>query len=167
MPERRKRWPRDRAGEWASAGAYGTVLVLAALMIVDASDISSGLGWELVTGVGLATWLAHLYAEVVGDQLRQRATLGSKEIAKAMADGIPILLAAVPPAVMLFLGRVGVLDEDLALGASFAVAFLQLVGVGAFVGSAVSSGGPVAWAYAVATAGIGLAVVTVEFVLVH
>ena len=63
-------WPRERLAERLSAACYGTVLVLAALPLIDADEVSSGLGWELVTGVGVATWVAHLYAEVVGDHLR-------------------------------------------------------------------------------------------------
>ena len=51
---RLKRWPRDRLAERLSAASYGTILVLAALALIDADDVSSGLGWELVTGVGAA-----------------------------------------------------------------------------------------------------------------
>jgi hypothetical protein len=54
-----------------SAACYGTVLVLASLALIDADDVASGIGWELVTGVGVATWVAHLYAEVIGDHLRR------------------------------------------------------------------------------------------------
>jgi len=161
------RFPRRRFGEWVGAGSYGTVLVTAALAVIDADEVSTGLGWELVTGVGLATWLAHLYAEVVGDHLRHSAAPGGKEIARAMVDGVPILLAAVLPAVMLFLGRIDVLDEQAALWAAIGVAVLQLVGVGVFVGSAVSPRGRIAWGYAVATAVVGVAVVTIEFALGH
>ena len=41
------------------------------LAAIDADGVGSGLGWELVTGVGVATWVAHLYAEVVGDRALQ------------------------------------------------------------------------------------------------
>ena len=46
-----------------SAASYGTILVLAALALIDADDVSSGLGWELAWASGAATWIAHLYAE--------------------------------------------------------------------------------------------------------
>lgn len=157
----------ERLGERVSAACYGTVLVLSALALVDADNVSSGVGWELVTTVGVATWLAHLYAEAVGDHLRHRAAQGGRELRRAMVDGVPILLATVPPALMLFLGRLDVLDPRAALWASVVVAVLQLAGVGAFVGWKLSSHGSRAWTYAAATAAVGLAVVTLKATLGH
>ena len=84
-----------------------------------------------------------------------------------MTDGSPILLAAVPPAVMLLLGRVGVLTDRFALWAAVAVAFLQLVGVGAFVGSAISPRHSTTWLYAGVTAAFGAIVVGLKVVLGH
>ena len=81
-------------------------------------------------------------------------------------DGSPILLVAVPPAVMLLLGRLEVLDEGVSLWASLVVAVVQLVGIGAFVGS-VGARGRNAWIFAAATAAAGLGVVTVKLVLGH
>jgi hypothetical protein len=162
-----ERWPRERLAERVSAAAYGTVLVLAALAVVDTDDVSSGWGWELITGVGLATWLAHLYAEVVGDHLRHTADLPPGEVRRAMADGAPILLAAVLPAVVLLLGRIDVLAPRWALWLSVAVAFLQLVGVGAFVGRASSERRSRVWWYAAATAAFGGLVVSLKLLLGH
>jgi hypothetical protein len=160
-------WPRERLAERVSAASYGSVLVLAALAVVDADDVASGWGWELVTGVGLATWVAHLYAEIVGDHLRHHAAHGSKELGQAMADGLPILLAAVPPGVMLLLGRLGVIADRVALWAAVGIAFLQLVGLGAFVGSAVSVRQSTTWLYAGVTAAFGAIVVSLKVVLGH
>ena len=160
------RWPRHRLAERLSAASYGTILVLVSLALIDANDVSSGLGWELVTGVGAATWIAHLYAELVGDQLRHDSALHRADIGRAAMDGLPILLAAVPPAVMLLLGRLGVLDEHVALWAALVVAVVQLVGIGAYVGS-VHVRGPNALVFAAATAALGIGVVTLKLVLGH
>lgn len=160
------RWPRDRLAERLSAATYGTILVLAALALIDSDAVSSGLGWEVITGVGAATWIAHLYAELVGDHLRHGSALDRTEIARAAVDGLPILLAAVPPAVMLLLGRLEVLDERAALWASIVVAIVQLVGIGAYVGS-VRVRGMNAWTFAVATASFGIGVVIVKLALNH
>jgi hypothetical protein len=158
---------RERLAERVSAASYGTVLVLAALTLIDRDDVADGLGWELVTGVGLATWMAHLYAEVVGDHLRHTAALARKEATRAMRDGLPILLATVLPAVTLLLGRLDVLAARTALWTSIGVAILQLVGVGAFVGFVISHRGPTAWLYAATTATVGLLVVILELTLGH
>jgi hypothetical protein len=165
--ERLNRWPRERLAERVTAASYGTVLILSALALMDADAVASGLGWELVTGVGVATWLAHLYAEVVGDHVRHRSPFDRKEIGRAMRDGLPILFAAVAPAVMLFLGRLGVLDPQVALWASVVVGVVQLVAVGALVGAAVSPHRTSVWKYAAITAGIGFIVVTFKLVLGH
>jgi hypothetical protein len=68
---------------------------------------------------------------------------------------------------MLLLGRLDVLDETFAHWAAVAVAFAQLVGVGVFVGSAVTAGGGRAWPYAVSTIAIGIAIVGLKLVLGH
>ena len=159
--------PRERLAERVTAASYGTVLVLAALTLMDTDEVADGLGWELVTGVGLATWMAHLYAEVVGDHVRHTAPVARKETTRAMRDGLPILFATVLPAVMLLLGRLDVLAARVALWASIGLAILQLISVGAFVGFVVSHRGPTTWLYAATTAALGLVVVTAKLGLGH
>ena len=165
--ERIERAPRERLAERLSAGCYGTVLVLAALPLINPEEVSSGWGWELVTGVGVATWLAHLYAEVAGDHVRHGSPFDRKEIIRAMVDGLPILLAAVPPAVILALGRLDVVDPRVALWVAVAVAIVQLVGMGAIIGLAVSEQRVGAWWYAAATASVGILVVSLKLILGH
>ena len=161
------RSPRDRLAERLSAASYGTILVLAALALIDTDDVSSGLGWELVTGVGAATWIAHLYAELVGDHLRHpSAALDGTEVVRAAADGLPILLAAIPPAIMLLLGRLEVLDERGALWAAVVIAVVQLGAIGAYVAS-LRVRGRRAWTYAAATAAIGIGVTSLKLALGH
>lgn len=154
--------------ERVSAAAYGTVLILAALPLVDAEEVVSGVGWELAVGVGLATWLAHLFAEVVGDHVRHTAAAHERaEIARAMVDGLPILVASVPPATALLLGRVGVTDGRTALWVAVAIAVVQLVGLGAYVGAIVTEHPSGRWVYAAATTAFGVLVVAIKVVLHH
>ncbi|MGV1009770.1 MAG: hypothetical protein ACOYBY_14330 [Dermatophilaceae bacterium] len=159
--------PRERLAERVSAASYGTILVLAALPLISAAEVSSGWGWELVSGVGLATWVAHLYAEVVGDHVRTGAVPDRTELNGAMADGLPILLAAVPPAAILLVGRLGVVDPRVAVWAAVAVAVVQLLGLGAFVGRVAAPNGGATWWYAAVTAAIGVAVVLLKVGLGH
>lgn len=157
---------RDRLAERVSAASYGTILIIASLLVVEADDVESGLGWELVVGVGVATWLAHLYAEVLGNHVRNVEAAQAHEVRKAMADGLPILLAAVLPAVALLLGRLGVLEPRQALWAAVIISIIQLVGIGVFVG-AVSEQTSNSWRYAAVAAGFGLAVVMLLVALGH
>jgi hypothetical protein len=167
VAEQLRRQPPEHLAVRVSAAIYGTVLVLAALPLIDNDEVASGAGWELVSGVGVATWVAHLFAEVVGDGIRHGTAHDRAEIRRAMANGLPILLAAVAPAVMLFLGRADVLGGRGALWAALAVALAQLAGVSAFVGWAARPAGARPWSYAALTVAIGLVVVVLELRLSH
>jgi hypothetical protein len=162
-----ERASRERLAERSAAACYGTVLVLAALPLIDPDDVASGWGWELVTGVGVATWVAHLYAEVLGDHVRRGSRLDRQEVVHAMADGLPILLASVLPAVVLALGRLEVLDPRFALWTAVVVAIVQLVGVGALVGATQSPRGASVAAYAAVTGVAGVVVVSLKLALGH
>ena len=61
---------RERLAERIGAAAYGTVLVLSALALVEVTEVGIGHGVELVVGVGLATWIAHLFAELLAEHVR-------------------------------------------------------------------------------------------------
>lgn len=157
----------ERLAEQVSAALYGTVLVLAALPLIDVDQVESGAGWGLVSGVGAATFVAHLFAEVVGDRVRHGEVLDRPELRRAMLDGVPILVAAVPPALVLLLGRVDVLGGRAALWAALAVALVQLGAVTAFVGWRSPAGAGRSWPYVAATVAIGIVVVVVKLRLSH
>lgn len=153
---------QERLAEQVSAALYGTVLVLAALPLIDVDQVESGAGWGLVSGVGAATWVAHLFAEVVGDGIRHGEVYDRREIRRAMVDGVPILVVALPPALMLLLGRLDVLGGRGALWAALAVGLAQLGAVTAFVGWRASAGGASPWPYVAAMVAIGIVVVLVK-----
>src|SRR3954447_4500668 len=56
---------RHRLGDLVSAAAYGTILVLAALSVLDIRQVGLGYSAELIAGVGVATWVAHIFAELL------------------------------------------------------------------------------------------------------
>ncbi len=157
---------RDRLAERVSAATYGSILIIAALLVVEADDVASGWGWELVAGIGVATWIAHLYAEVLGNHVRNAEATRPHEVRKAMADGLPILLAAVLPAFALLLGRLDVVEPRQALWIGVGVAILQLVGIGAYVG-VVSEQQSKTWRYATVAAVFGIGVVLLLVALGH
>lgn len=157
---------RERLAERVSAASYGTVLIIAALLVLKAEDVASGWGWELIAGVGAATWVAHLYAEILGNHVRKVDATQPHELRKAMADGLPILLAAVLPAAALSLGRLGAVTPQQALWIAVILALLQLVAIGAFVGIT-SDQQSSSWRYAAIAAVFGLAVVLLLVALGH
>jgi hypothetical protein len=166
FPRPTNREQRDRVAERVSAASYGTVLIMTTLLLVEAEDVASGLGWELIVGVGAATWLAHLYAEVLGNHVRSIEALQPHELRRAMADGLPILIASVLPAMALVLGRLDVVAPRQALWIAVILALLQLVAVGAVVGI-VSQGPTNSWRYAVIAGVFGVAVALTLVALGH
>ena len=114
--------PRERLAELVSAAAYGSALVLAALSVIGVSEVSVGHGGELVAGVGVATWIAHLFAEVLGERVRAPQPVGWSKFKRAMADGSPILVASVLPALVLLLGRLDVMSPCAARALAIVVA---------------------------------------------
>ena len=166
MPEP-ERIATERLAELVSAAAYGTVLVLAALSVISVSDVALGHGSELVAGVGMATFLAHLFAELLGDHVRRDEPLSAAETTRALVDGSPILLASVLPAIVLGLGRLDVVSGDTARVLAMAVAVVQLVGIGAYVGRVAPGRSVARWAFTAVTAVAGLAVVVLSVLLGH
>jgi hypothetical protein len=157
----------ERLAELVTAGAYGTVLVLAALSVVGVSDVALGHGAELVVGVGVATWLAHLFAELLGGHVRHSEPLGRVEITRAIVDGSPILVSTVLPGLALLLGRIDVVSDGTARVAAILVAVAQLIGIGAFVGRVAPTSPGAGWVYAAVTGGVGVAVVAATVLLGH
>lgn len=159
--------PRERLADLVSAASYGTVLVLAALTVVGVSDVALGHGAELVAGVGVATWLAHLFAEVLGGHVEHETPRGRDQIVRAVVDGSPILAATVLPAAMLVLARLDVLADGTARVAAIVVAVLQLFVIGAVVAAFAPTPPMARWTYAASTAGVGLAIVALTVILGH
>ena len=159
--------PRERLAELVSAAGYGSVLVLAALSVIGVSEVALGHGAELVAGVGVATWLAHVFAEILGDYVRHPQPLRRCEVLRALVDGSPILAATVLPAIVLGFGRLDLVSDATARIAEIVVAVLQLLGTGALVARVAPTPPAARWTFAAATAGIGVAVVALTVLLGH
>jgi hypothetical protein len=120
------RAPVERRAERISAAAYGTVLVLAALAAIEVGEIAEGRSSELVLGVGLATWIAHLFSELLAEHVRHGEQVSWSEARRAAIDGSPILASTILPATILFLGRIDVLSHE----SSRSLAILVVAGIG-------------------------------------
>ncbi len=98
------------------------------------SDVADGHGLELVAGVGVATWVAHVFADLVGEHVRHSERLTADELRWSLVSGTPILVATVLPGVALGLGRLEAISDDVAIWIATTIAIFQMVGVGATVG---------------------------------
>lgn len=162
-----ERMSRDRLSEYVSAASYGSVLVLAALSVIGVSEVAEGHGAELIAGVGLATWIAHLFAELLGEHIRHHEPVDRKEVKRAAIDGSPILASTLLPAAVLMLGRFDVITHQTARVAAIVVALAQLALVGAFVARVAPVPPATTWTFGLATAGVGLIVVALTVFLGH
>ena len=164
---RLRRMPRERAADLVTAAAYGTVLVLGALAFVAPTDVADGHGLELVAGVGVATWVAHVFADLVGEHVRHSDRLTADELRWSLVSGTPILAATVLPGVALGLGRLEAISDDVAIWIATTIALCQMVGVGATVGMLREGGRRAIWWFVLATGVFGLAVTAVKVQLGH
>lgn len=155
-----------RVAEKVRAAAYGTVLVIAALGVTKVNDVAAGYAAELVLGVGAATWIAHLYAELLGRHVVDPEPLRRSEVRQAMVDGSPIMLATVLPGLVLLIGRGGS-SASMARTIALIVAFTQLVGIGILVARLAPGRTRGAWMFAVLTALVGVLVGLATLALGH
>jgi hypothetical protein len=158
---------RERLAELVAAAAYGCVLVLAGLSVIGVSDVALGHGGEIIAGVGVATWLAHLFAELLAGHVRHVAPLRPREIRRAAVDGSPILLSTIAPAVLLLLGRLDVLSDQSARLTAIGVGIVQLFAIGVFVANRAPVAAAARWSFAAVTACVGVAVVVLTVLLGH
>jgi hypothetical protein len=165
--ERSERVPRDRLAELVSAATYGTVHVLAALAVIGATSLTVGQGAEIVAGVGIATWVAHLFADLLGGHVLHREPLHRREVGRAAIDGSPIIMATILPAAALVLARLDVVGDRTAKFTAIVVALLQLLLIGAFVAQVAPARPRVRWVFGGAVAAAGLVVVVLTLALGH
>ena len=163
----RARAPWDRLATRIDAAAYGTVLVLVALSTIDITEIGVGHSSELVFGVGLATWIAHLFAELLGEHVRHGEAVSWAEARRASIDGSPILASTILPALVLFLGRIDLIDDGTARNLAILVAVLQLSLIGGIVARSTPGSPTPAWTFAISTAVAGVVVVALKVALGH
>jgi hypothetical protein len=162
-----RRMPREHAADLVTAAAYGSVLLLGALAFVEPADVADGHGLELIAGVGVATWVAHVFADLVGEHVRHPGHLESGEVRWSFVSGVPILVATVLPGIALGLGRLQVISDKGAIWAAVMIGAAQMVMVGAIVGSLRGTGRRTFWWFVLATGVFGIAVTAVKINLGH
>jgi hypothetical protein len=106
----------ERARARMSAYVYGTLLALAAVVVVDPHAIDDGSAVMIVLGTTATTFLAHVFADIVAyrtigvdddrsDRLRARAA------AQELRGTLPIASSGAFPAFFLALGWLGALSS--------------------------------------------------------
>jgi hypothetical protein len=117
-------------GSGIAGTVYGTIVAMATLTAAYASVKEP---WRLaivVVNASLVLWIAHVYAHALAESLEERHHLSFGELWAVMHREIGILGAALPPAVMLVLGALAVVEEATAIWLAFAVGLASLAAEG-------------------------------------
>ena len=118
---------RHDAASRISAYIYGNILVLAALVPVPVAD--SSLGVAVVIGTALSTFVAHSFAEAVGDSVRQGTALTPAERRVELRNSVPILSSAVLPSLILCAGWIGWLEPRTAQVLAEIAVLVRIAGI--------------------------------------
>jgi len=114
-----------------SAAIYGTVLAMASI----AAGAFAHVGPRELIGIVATTsgviWLAHVYAETLGESIERAHRLDWDEFKSIAVRELPILGAAAAPISVLLLGALGIVEEATDIWLAFGLGFVALAAQGA------------------------------------
>jgi hypothetical protein len=149
------RLARTAMGHRLGGFIYGTIVALSVIVGgARAYPHEPGHIAVLVAVTCVVFWLAHVYADGIGQSVARNERLTFAELKEVARDEASILEAAVPPIIPLLLGALGVFSERSAVWIAFALGFVVLAAQG-LVFARVERYGRLATA-AVVAANIGL-----------
>jgi hypothetical protein len=114
--------PHELAGT-----VYGTVVAMATVTAGAKGNLGA---WELATLVAstaLVLWIAHVYADGLGESVARGRRLDGPELGSIARRELAIVLAAVLPAAALVLGALDVLRDETAVWIALAAGLVTLV----------------------------------------
>jgi hypothetical protein len=107
---------------------YGNVLSLSLLVAFSEDDDYSTTEIAVsVLATGLVFWLAHVYASLLAARYAARRRLTRSEIGAEFYAEWPVVQAFFPPAFVLLLGTIGLLDHDTAISLAIAAGVAAMV----------------------------------------
>ena len=122
----------QKADFFSESAVYGLVVVSAMLLVTNQYEITSREVFIKVLGTVVVFWLAHVFAMAVS---RMGAVADAKSpfresLRYALAHSVGLLIAAVVPLVIVLLGVVNLISDDIALWTALWVdaALLGLLG---------------------------------------
>jgi hypothetical protein len=147
---------------------YGTILVMAVITALSHDDTVTSA--QLIVGVLATTfvfWIAHVYAEVLGNRVEGGAGVPTlANIATAARGEWPLVESSLLPVLCLLLGVIGLVKTHTAVTIAIGVGVAELFGYGLLVGRrlGLSRGGVLV--VGVVNGALGLVIVLLK-VLVH
>ncbi len=147
---------------------YGTILVMAVITALSHDD--SVTSAQLIAGVLATTfvfWIAHVYAEVLGNRVEGGSGVPTlANIATAARGEWPLVEASLLPVLCLLLGVVGLVKTDTAVTIAIGVGVVELFGYGILAGRRLGLSRGATIVVGVVNGALGLLIVLLK-VLVH
>ena len=112
-------------------------------------------------------WLAHVYSHALGESLQEERRLNAREFAAIARREYAVVLAAVPPVVVLALGAAGLLSASAAIWAAFGVGVVTLGAQGVRYARLEKLSLPASIVSVALNLALGLALVAAEVVVSH
>jgi len=154
----------DEPADYATA-IYGSLLVTGIVAVQWRHDASAeAIALHLVISM-VVFWLAHAWSRIINQRMRGPISIrhgGSIAMAET-----PLLVAAVPPAIVLALARVTGASTDVVLAAALVVCIAQLFVWGIVVGRAAHSSWWLALRVAIIDSLLGVAIVGLKVIILH
>ena len=147
---------------------YGIItgMVVIAALVQEREDT----WWQaflIIVSGAVAVWMAHAYAEIIGERLALRRRLTGSDFARAMRNSWPIITSGFVVAIPALLPGLGLMSVETSLTASNLVGIVILALVGYLAGTATKESQMYRILLAVGSAGVGVAVVAIEYIVHH
>ncbi len=121
------------AARRTTAYVYGNVLVLAGLVVATSGDVTAGRAFWVVIGTAVSTFVAHVFAEIMGDQVRNPEQITARQVLTLARESWPVLTSGLIPAAILLVASFELLDPTVAVLIAEAVVLLRIAGTGVVV----------------------------------
>jgi hypothetical protein len=106
---------REDAAARISAYVYGNILVFATVVPLSDDDIHHWHGALLILGVAASTYLAHVYADLVGRKVKASVPMTRAQIVHELRDATPVLSSGMVPALLAAAGALHWLEPGTAV----------------------------------------------------
>ncbi|MBU2666956.1 hypothetical protein KOI35_25935 [Actinoplanes bogorensis] len=123
----------ERAAARISAYVYGNILVFATLVPLSDEDVAHGHALTLTLGVAVSTYLAHVFAEIVGHNARAGASMTRADVIHELRDSTPIATSAVVPCLLLAAAWAGWIEGGNAIQISEVYLMIRIALIGFLV----------------------------------
>lgn len=121
---------REEAAARISAYVYGNILIFAAILALDATDVRHGRAIAVELGVAFSTFLAHALSEVIGRGIRTNTPTTRADVLHEIRDSAPIITSALVPCLLLTTAVLDWLPGSVVVTASEVYLFTRLAVVG-------------------------------------